>query len=152
MNTTTAAEKLGISVATIRRWCRTGRIQAVKVGRAWSIDPASLPTHSEEPVVTPPQEPTEIKIEVNGNEILLFAQRRRFGRHTEDGPARWAWCIDGYDYSEVSYQTAAAAEAAAKRQLGLDSSHSACIGCGKAATMHASLGPACSDCYDNHAG
>lgn len=48
MNTTTAAEKLGISVSTIQRWCRTGRIQATKNGRAWIIDPTSLPAVQEE--------------------------------------------------------------------------------------------------------
>lgn len=47
MNATQAAEKLGLSVSTIRRWCRTGRIQAVKAGRAWVIEPASLPVQTE---------------------------------------------------------------------------------------------------------
>lgn len=43
MNTHTAAEKAQVSVSTIRRWCRTGRIQAAKIERRWVIEPASLP-------------------------------------------------------------------------------------------------------------
>lgn len=47
MNTTTAAEKTGVSVQTIRRWCRAGRIQATKTNRVWIIEPASLPTRED---------------------------------------------------------------------------------------------------------
>ncbi len=153
MNTTQAAEKIGMSVSTIRRWCRTGRIAAAKVGRAWHIDPAALPIRSEEHPVTTVEEPTEVyKIENGAHEIEIFPERRRFGRRSsEESPVRWTWCVDGYDYSEVSYETAAKAEAAATRQLGLDSDHAACIGCGKAATMNASTGKTCTDCYDNYA-
>lgn len=152
MNTTQAAEKIAMSASTIRRWCRTGRIIATKVGRAWHIDPAALPIRSKEHPVAAAQEPTEAyEIEVGAHEISIFPQRARFGRRTsEDRPVRWNWCIDGYDYSEVSYETAAKAEAAGRRQLGLDSDHAACIGCGKAATMNASTGKTCTDCYDNY--
>lgn len=153
MNTTTAAEKLGISVSTIQRWCRTGRIAATKTGRAWTIDPTSLPTHSEEPTVT--QESADAyEIEAGAHAIEIYPQRRRFGASRavrESQPVRWSWCIDGFEHSEVSYATPADAEASAKRQLGLDSSHAACVGCGKAATMNASLGPTCIDCYDSYA-
>lgn len=42
MNTYTAAEKAQVSVSTIRRWCRTGHIQAAKIERRWVVEPASL--------------------------------------------------------------------------------------------------------------
>lgn len=31
------AEKLAVSVLTVRRWCRTGEIVARKFGRSWRI-------------------------------------------------------------------------------------------------------------------
>jgi excisionase family DNA binding protein len=31
------AELLRVDVETVRRWCRTGEIQAVKVGRVWRV-------------------------------------------------------------------------------------------------------------------
>ena len=95
----------------------------------------------------------DYEITVGSHEISIYPQRKRFGRNSgEDRPVRWAWCIDGFEHSEVTYETAAEAEAAAKRELGLDTSHAACIDCGKAATMNASLGPTCVSCYDNYAG
>jgi hypothetical protein len=42
MNTTTAALEAGVTVATIRYWCRYGAIAAVKQSGRWTIDAASL--------------------------------------------------------------------------------------------------------------
>lgn len=65
MNTQTAAEKTGVSISTIRRWCRTGRIQATKLNRVWTIDPASLPT--QEDVME--YELTEFTHAINGSTV-----------------------------------------------------------------------------------
>lgn len=42
MNSTTAATQAGVTVATIRTWCRKGVITATKQAGRWIIDPASL--------------------------------------------------------------------------------------------------------------
>ncbi|WP_406123027.1 helix-turn-helix domain-containing protein [Streptomyces canus] len=42
MNTTTAAAQANVSLTTIRTWCRTGAIAAVKQAGRWIIDGASL--------------------------------------------------------------------------------------------------------------
>src|SRR5690348_14784802 len=44
MNTTTAAaaQQAGVTVATIRTWCRTGAVAAIKQAGRWIIDTASL--------------------------------------------------------------------------------------------------------------
>lgn len=42
MNTSTAAQTAGVTVATIRRWCRYGAIAAAKVAGRWIIEAASL--------------------------------------------------------------------------------------------------------------
>lgn len=42
MNTTTAAAEARVTVATIRTWCRTGVVTAVKTAGRWVIDSASL--------------------------------------------------------------------------------------------------------------
>lgn len=42
MNTTTAAAKAHVTVATIRTWCRRNVIAAVKTARGWVIDETSL--------------------------------------------------------------------------------------------------------------
>ena len=42
MNTTTAAAQAGVTVATIRTWCRHNVIAAVKTSGRWVIDTASL--------------------------------------------------------------------------------------------------------------
>lgn len=42
MNTTTAATTAGVTIATIRTWCRIGAIAAVKRAGRWIIDVASL--------------------------------------------------------------------------------------------------------------
>lgn len=42
MNTTTAAAQAGVTVATIRTWCRAGAVAAVKQAGRWIIDAASL--------------------------------------------------------------------------------------------------------------
>lgn len=45
MDTTTAAAKAARSTSTIRRWCRTGVVTAVKTAGRWVIDAASLLRH-----------------------------------------------------------------------------------------------------------
>lgn len=42
MNTTTAAAQAGVTTPTIRTWCRTGVVTAVKRAGRWVIDTASL--------------------------------------------------------------------------------------------------------------
>lgn len=42
MNTTTAAARAGVTVATIRTWCRIGAVAATKTAGRWTIDAASL--------------------------------------------------------------------------------------------------------------
>lgn len=42
MNTTTAATQAGVTVATIRTWCRNGVIAATKRSGRWTIDTTSL--------------------------------------------------------------------------------------------------------------
>lgn len=42
MNTTTAAATAGVTIPTIRTWCRTGVIAAVKQAGRWIINAASL--------------------------------------------------------------------------------------------------------------
>lgn len=42
MNTTTAAATAGVTVATIRHWCRMGAVAATKAAGRWVIDTASL--------------------------------------------------------------------------------------------------------------
>jgi excisionase family DNA binding protein len=32
-----AAKRLGVTVSLVRRWCRSGKISAWKVGRDWTI-------------------------------------------------------------------------------------------------------------------
>jgi hypothetical protein len=42
MDTTTAAQQAGVTVATVRTWCRIGAVAAVKRAGRWIIDAASL--------------------------------------------------------------------------------------------------------------
>jgi hypothetical protein len=42
MDTTTAATQAGVTVATIRTWCRIGAVAAAKVAGRWVIEAASL--------------------------------------------------------------------------------------------------------------
>ncbi|MGW3072384.1 hypothetical protein [Kitasatospora sp. NPDC001132] len=42
LTTTNAATQAGVTVNTIRTWCRTGAVVAVKKAGRWSIDAASL--------------------------------------------------------------------------------------------------------------
>ncbi|MCX4750884.1 helix-turn-helix domain-containing protein [Kitasatospora sp. NBC_01287] len=44
ITTTEAAHQAGVTIATIRHWCRYGAVTAAKVGRRWAIETASL-TH-----------------------------------------------------------------------------------------------------------
>jgi hypothetical protein len=41
-DTATAAHQAHVTPATIRTWCRNGIVTAVKAGRRWAIDTASL--------------------------------------------------------------------------------------------------------------
>lgn len=45
MDATTAATKSKVTVATIRTWCRTGVVTAVKTAGRWDIDTQSLRAH-----------------------------------------------------------------------------------------------------------
>lgn len=42
LTTSQAAQLCHVNTSTIRRWCETGKIRAVKVGREWMIDGDSL--------------------------------------------------------------------------------------------------------------
>jgi hypothetical protein len=42
MNTTLAADQAGVSVDTVRTWCRIGAVAAIKQAGRWIIDTASL--------------------------------------------------------------------------------------------------------------
>lgn len=42
MDTTTAAAKAGVTVSTIRAWCRVGAVAATKIGGRWVIKERSL--------------------------------------------------------------------------------------------------------------
>ena len=42
MDTATAAQQAGVTVATVRHWCRIGAVAAVKRAGRWVIDAASL--------------------------------------------------------------------------------------------------------------
>lgn len=42
ITTATAARQARVTAATIRTWCRTGVIAAVKTGRRWAVNAASL--------------------------------------------------------------------------------------------------------------
>lgn len=42
ITTAAAAHQAHVTVSTIRSWCRTGAVAAVKTGRRWAIDTASL--------------------------------------------------------------------------------------------------------------
>ncbi|MBI0293321.1 helix-turn-helix domain-containing protein [Streptomyces sp. PRKS01-29] len=42
MNTTTAAAQAGVTIPTIRTWCRRGVIAAIKTAGRWIVDAASL--------------------------------------------------------------------------------------------------------------
>lgn len=58
MDTTTAANSAGVTVATIRHWCRYGAVTATKVAGRWVIDEASL-AHRITIGATMPDHPTE---------------------------------------------------------------------------------------------
>lgn len=42
MNTTTAAQKAGVTTPTVRTWCRMGAVKATKISGRWNINAASL--------------------------------------------------------------------------------------------------------------
>lgn len=42
LTTAQAATKLKVDPATIRRWCKSGRLTAERFGRAWMIDETAL--------------------------------------------------------------------------------------------------------------
>ena len=53
ITTTEAATRLGITPGLVCRYCRSGRITAVKVGRDWLIDADALRTWKPNPVGYP---------------------------------------------------------------------------------------------------
>jgi hypothetical protein len=77
---------------------------------------------------------------VGATAIILTLQKSFSGRR----PARWGWFIDGTD--TASGRAFDSAEAA------IDDATAKLTGercpCGEIATMTASLGPACTNCYD----
>lgn len=42
LNATQAAQQLGIHFSLAGRWCRTGKLRAIRFGRYWVVDPASV--------------------------------------------------------------------------------------------------------------
>ena len=53
ITTTAAAAKLGITPGLVCRYCRSGKIHAVKVGRDWLIDADRLHEFTANPVGYP---------------------------------------------------------------------------------------------------
>jgi len=101
MNTTTAAEKANVSAGTIRRWCRAGRIEAVKVAGRWVIE--SLTTTTEEAPVELVHGYTE---NVGPHQIMLIANSNR-----RTGTVRWSYVIDEHIDSIPDTTRATAQEA-----------------------------------------
>ncbi|MFF2852634.1 hypothetical protein ACFVT5_41035 [Streptomyces sp. NPDC058001] len=84
MNTTTAALKARVTVATIRTWCRIGAVAAVKAADRWVIDSVSLARRITIGArrMAKPEEPI-------GPAILTNIRRARLGytRYRADRPA-----------------------------------------------------------------
>lgn len=57
VTTTTAARIANVTVATVRTWCRTGLVTAVKTGGRWAIDIVSLRRAAGLPVRVPSDRP-----------------------------------------------------------------------------------------------
>lgn len=85
-----------------------------------------------------PQHKAGDEIQVGDVTVILIAKRRFGGAGTG-----WSWATeDRSAYGELTYPTAEDAIDHARRTLGRR------CRCGAPATMTASLGPACIDCYD----
>lgn len=111
MDTLTAAEKANVSTGTIRRWCRTGRITAVKVDRHWVIDATTLPGTA--------AEITSGHVEkIGAHEVELFIAAS-FARADANRPARWSYIVGGHidTIPDTTWATAADALAEAHRRL-----------------------------------
>ncbi len=65
-----AAERLGVSVATIKRWCQQGRLPAEKIGRQWLVDEASL--RRVKPRVSPVTRPPAADVEAALRRVREF--------------------------------------------------------------------------------
>ncbi|OII60594.1 hypothetical protein BJP40_09545 [Streptomyces sp. CC53] len=68
MNTTAAATQAGVTIATIRTWCRRGAVAATKAAGRWIINAASLARRIEigarrvpQPADTPDLNPTILR-------------------------------------------------------------------------------------------
>jgi len=70
MDTTTAAAKAGVTVSTVRTWCRIGAVAATKNGRRWVIEASSLErrialgVRKPTPKPAKPAGPVEMKLDV----------------------------------------------------------------------------------------
>lgn len=92
-------------------------------------------------VITPTYTGGE-EIDINGTTIVLIA-RRRFSRPG----IGWSWCTqDRGIFGESTRATAEDAIDHARRVLGAPR-----CGCGAPATMNASTGKTCINCYDDYA-
>ncbi|MGW4695140.1 hypothetical protein ACWEO1_22490 [Kitasatospora cineracea] len=63
ITTTVAAGQAGVSIATIRTWCRTGAIAAVKTAGRWIIDTASLAYRIKLPALLRQTRPVALTVE-----------------------------------------------------------------------------------------
>ncbi|MFF9624304.1 hypothetical protein [Streptomyces griseosporeus] len=84
MNTTAAATQAGVTVATIRTWCRRGVVAADKVAGRWIIDPASLARRIEIGARRMPQKPVELSEAVLRN---IATARYEYAPHRADKEA-----------------------------------------------------------------
>lgn len=149
MTTTQAATTARVTPATMRRWCRTGRVQATKNRRVWAIVATSVPGHVEPigPGYTETHDGTK----------LVLAHVTRFGARRAAGVVRWqvALISGGFGADVLGpFGTAEDALAAGRRELGVETGQGApaprtCTRCTRTATMTASLGPACDHHYDS---
>jgi excisionase family DNA binding protein len=48
LTTTQAAEMLGLSKETVKKYCQNGAISAVKFGRSWLIEPSEVKRYKKE--------------------------------------------------------------------------------------------------------
>lgn len=60
-----AADRLNVSVATIRRWCQTGRLSARKEGKHWVVDASKLPKSSSRRTRTKPPSSAGVDLELS---------------------------------------------------------------------------------------
>lgn len=65
LTTSQAAQLCHVNTSTIRRWCETGKIRAVKVGRDWMIDGDSLIVKHQHPARKGPVNRVSLSIRVD---------------------------------------------------------------------------------------